>query len=195
MRQANRLAALGNREGNSMLLDKFFGEGRKESPDPEQERHDDPALAVPVIQRLGASGWNDPPPPGEPALAAGADDSPGVGGDAMQDAGAPVVTPAPAAALEFNDLLAKSAELDALIESRKTAFKTQAIAEMRPKIARLGITATDLGFTRPADHMSATSAPKYRNPETGQTWTGRGRMPLWLTGKDRAAYLILAARA
>ncbi|WP_332447955.1 H-NS histone family protein [Burkholderia ubonensis] len=26
--------------------------------------------------------------------------------------------------------------------------------------------------------------PKYWDPETGATWSGRGRMPLWLVGQD-----------
>ena len=32
--------------------------------------------------------------------------------------------------------------------------------------------------------------PKYRDPVTGQTWTGRGKEPVWIRGKDRAAFLI-----
>ena len=32
--------------------------------------------------------------------------------------------------------------------------------------------------------------PKYRNPENGQTWTGRGKEPLWIAGKDRSLFLI-----
>ena len=33
-------------------------------------------------------------------------------------------------------------------------------------------------------------APKYRDPSTGKTWTGRGKAPLWLAGKDKASFLI-----
>lgn len=38
-------------------------------------------------------------------------------------------------------------------------------------------------------------APKYRNTKTGETWTGRGRAPRWITvaenaGVSRDAYLI-----
>ena len=37
--------------------------------------------------------------------------------------------------------------------------------------------------------------PKYRNPETGDTWTGRGKAPRWITeaeasGTDRSHFLI-----
>lgn len=29
-------------------------------------------------------------------------------------------------------------------------------------------------------------APKYRNPESGETWSGRGRAPRWLTLAEKA---------
>jgi DNA-binding protein H-NS len=31
---------------------------------------------------------------------------------------------------------------------------------------------------------------KYRNEATGDTWTGRGRAPKWLEGKDKNQYLV-----
>jgi len=34
---------------------------------------------------------------------------------------------------------------------------------------------------------------KYRNPETGDTWTGRDKEPVWIRGQDREAYLITPA--
>jgi len=38
-------------------------------------------------------------------------------------------------------------------------------------------------------------APKYRDPETGQTWTGRGVIPRWLAaaeseGRDRRHFIV-----
>ena len=30
-----------------------------------------------------------------------------------------------------------------------------------------------------------TVAAQFKNPETGETWTGRGRAPRWLDGKDK----------
>ncbi|WP_080413059.1 H-NS family nucleoid-associated regulatory protein [Burkholderia ubonensis] len=32
--------------------------------------------------------------------------------------------------------------------------------------------------------------PKYRNPMTGETWSGRGRAPKWMAGKERDDFLI-----
>jgi len=39
-------------------------------------------------------------------------------------------------------------------------------------------------------HFKFESAPKYRNPETGETWTGRGKPPLWIRDKDREQFKI-----
>ncbi|MFM2323494.1 MAG: hypothetical protein RL244_373, partial [Pseudomonadota bacterium] len=33
-------------------------------------------------------------------------------------------------------------------------------------------------------------APKYRNNETGETWTGRGKPPRWIQDKNREDFLI-----
>ena len=33
-------------------------------------------------------------------------------------------------------------------------------------------------------------AAKYRDPVTGQTWTGRGKAPKWIDGKDRNQFVI-----
>lgn len=35
-----------------------------------------------------------------------------------------------------------------------------------------------------ATRTRGPSTPKYKNPETGATWTGMGRMPNWAKGKD-----------
>ena len=39
-------------------------------------------------------------------------------------------------------------------------------------------------------------APKYRDPATGKTWTGRGKPPNWIVGvSDRTAFLIAGGSA
>jgi DNA-binding protein H-NS len=69
----------------------------------------------------------------------------------------------------------------------------EAIADIREKITEYGITAEELGFSskRPVVRKQPLP-PKYRNPKTGETWSGRGRAPGWLTGKNRERFLIEA---
>ncbi|NCV85001.1 MAG: H-NS histone family protein [Oxalobacteraceae bacterium] len=36
-------------------------------------------------------------------------------------------------------------------------------------------------------------APKYRNDGTGETWSGRGKPPKWMAGRDKSQFLIHSA--
>ena len=64
---------------------------------------------------------------------------------------------------------------------------------MRAIVAEYELTEEDV-FSKKAPRAAAagtkTVAPKYRDPETGATWTGRGKPPLWIAGKDRLNFLI-----
>ncbi|CAB3755531.1 H-NS family nucleoid-associated regulatory protein [Paraburkholderia humisilvae] len=68
----------------------------------------------------------------------------------------------------------------------------QAIADIKEKIAEYGITAEELGFSSKKRSAARKPAlpPKYQNPKTGETWSGRGRAPGWLAGKNRDRFLI-----
>lgn len=74
--------------------------------------------------------------------------------------------------------------------------KTALLAEFRDKATELGISLKtlmasvqpDLGRKR--RRKGEKVAPKYRNPETGDTWTGRGREPGWIKGKNRAEFSL-----
>jgi len=67
----------------------------------------------------------------------------------------------------------------------------QAIADIKQKIVEYGITAEELGFSsKRSTAKKPPLPPKYRNPKTGETWSGRGRSPAWLAGKNRERFLI-----
>jgi DNA-binding protein H-NS len=92
----------------------------------------------------------------------------------------------------YQEYKAKIAELENLAES---ARKNE-IAEAKEKIASImrdyGLSLADLGGTAKVK-TSKPRAPvptKYRDDATGQTWTGRGRAPKWLEGKNKDDYLI-----
>lgn len=67
------------------------------------------------------------------------------------------------------------------------------INEIKDKMAKYGITVDDLGGRR--RQSTGTVKPKYRDPQSGATWTGRGRAPKWVTeaearGEKRESFLI-----
>ena len=47
----------------------------------------------------------------------------------------------------------------------------------------------------PTSQSGQKVAIKYRNPVTGQTWTGRGKTPTWLIGHQRDTFLISPEQA
>ncbi|AIO68735.1 H-NS histone family protein [Burkholderia oklahomensis] len=92
----------------------------------------------------------------------------------------------------YKELLA---QLDVLKQQAKTARAAElpdVLVELRRKIVKYGLTQKDLFPPRLGRPKKADSLPKprYRDPETGATWTGRGRAPAWIAGQDRERFLI-----
>jgi DNA-binding protein H-NS len=110
-----------------------------------------------------------------------------------------------------------------LMRQAEAARKSEigaAIADIKAKMAAYGITLDDLGgkpkaargrkpkagkaAAKGAKPAKATAKPakvrkpvavKYRNAETGETWTGRGKPPTWLkahevAGRKREEFLV-----
>ncbi|MDF3085834.1 H-NS histone family protein [Burkholderia sola] len=96
----------------------------------------------------------------------------------------------------YRQLSAQLERLQQKIDKEREKAIADAIAHIRAKIDEYDITPEELGF-RPAGSAAATAAakpkralpPKYLNPKTGETWSGRGRAPAWL-GKNRGRFLI-----
>jgi DNA-binding protein H-NS len=57
-----------------------------------------------------------------------------------------------------------------------------------------GTPTTAKKVTNAGNYVRGPQEPKYRDPKTGATWSGRGRAPTWLASvKDRSAFLIAGA--
>ncbi|WP_081057723.1 H-NS family nucleoid-associated regulatory protein [Burkholderia vietnamiensis] len=89
----------------------------------------------------------------------------------------------------LKELLDQRAKLDAKIKEAKDEARAAVIADIMRLIAEHGITHRDI-FGRQNSRSRAKPPAKYRNPETGETWSGRGREPAWIAGRDRTRYLI-----
>lgn len=88
-------------------------------------------------------------------------------------------------------LLAQKAALEAQIETTRKAENAEAIAKVKALIAEHGLTQQDIfGGAMRGRKPTGTVAAKYRDPATGATWTGRGKAPKWIDGKDRAQFAI-----
>jgi len=91
----------------------------------------------------------------------------------------------------LSTLLAQKAELERQIAEVRQSETTTAIAQARSIVAEYGLTEADIfGKSSRAPKAPSTVAAKYRDPATGKTWSGRGKAPLWIAGKDRVAFAI-----
>lgn len=88
----------------------------------------------------------------------------------------------------LSELLKAQQELERQIEEVKQAERAEAIAKIRELMEQNGLSVKDLQV--PGKKRRAKAVAKYRDPKTGATWSGRGREPAWLAGKDRRKFLI-----
>ncbi|EKS9798947.1 H-NS histone family protein [Burkholderia cepacia] len=95
----------------------------------------------------------------------------------------------------YLELKAQAEALAQQAEEARLAELDGIITTMREQIAEFGITPDQLFGRRRAGAASerAPIAPKYRDPKTGATWSGRGKAPRWIAGKNRARFLIADA--
>lgn len=94
----------------------------------------------------------------------------------------------------YLELKAKAEKLLQEAEELRQKELAEVIQEIKAKMEQYGITVADLGGTvktkAKAGKKIGAVAPKYRNPETGDTWSGRGRAPKWLEGKNKDDFAI-----
>jgi len=92
----------------------------------------------------------------------------------------------------YKELLAQRKNLEAQIEAARKAEMQDAVSTVRNLISEFGLTASDVFPTGRAKSATkgSTVAPKYKDPGTGATWTGRGKAPLWIANKDRVQFEI-----
>lgn len=95
-------------------------------------------------------------------------------------------------ATTYRDLLAQKAKLEEQLAAAHAAELETVIAQTRQIVVEYGLTAEDLGLATKAkkQRKGFVVPPKYMDPKTGQSWSGRGRAPAWIAGKNFDRYLI-----
>ena len=93
----------------------------------------------------------------------------------------------------YKDLVAQREALERQIHAARTAELADAVAKARSIIAEYSLTSEDV-FPPARGRRGSSSGmkveAKYRNPTTGETWTGRGKAPKWIANEDRQKFLI-----
>lgn len=86
--------------------------------------------------------------------------------------------------LSLNELLAQRAALEKQIAETMRAERAEAVTQVRSLMAQYGLTVADIGGRAPSAVKRGGGgkvAAKYRDPSTGDTWSGRGLKPKWLS--------------
>ena len=97
----------------------------------------------------------------------------------------------------YKELLKERESLEQAISAARAHELSEAIQKARELVSEFGLTVQDVfpagrGTAKSSVKLSTVNkvAAKYRDPATGQTWTGRGKAPKWIDGQDRTKYLI-----
>jgi DNA-binding protein H-NS len=95
---------------------------------------------------------------------------------------------------DLQELLRQQQALNAQIEEARRSEVASAVAKVRELVQQYTLTVNDVfpsgSGNRRRNRVLGKVAPKYRDPSTGKTWTGRGKAPKWIEGKDRNQYAI-----
>lgn len=93
----------------------------------------------------------------------------------------------------LKDLIAQREILEKQITEMRQQERSDMIRKVRALIAEYGLSEPDLfGGVRGTQKLKGESkvAVKYVDPQTGATWTGRGKAPKWIDGKDRSHFAV-----
>lgn len=95
--------------------------------------------------------------------------------------------------LSYKELLEQREALDRQINEAREREQASALAQVRQLVTQFGLTVQQVFPPTRGVRAAGTGAkvaPKYRNPATGETWTGRGKPPRWIQDQDRTQFLI-----
>lgn len=97
----------------------------------------------------------------------------------------------------YKELLKQREALEQQISEARRRELSDAVAQVRSLVSEFGLTPHDVfpagkgaGKTGRSSMAGTKVAPKYRNPATGETWTGRGKAPKWIQNENREKFAI-----
>ena len=96
------------------------------------------------------------------------------------------------AGLSLAELLAAREALDAKIQAVRSEARDAAIAQIRELMATYDLSQADVMPGAAAAARTRKIEPRYYDPNSGKTWTGRGKAPRWIAGQDYTNFLIPA---
>ena len=93
----------------------------------------------------------------------------------------------------LKDLLNQIETLQNQVSEVRQKEVGEAISKVRALVEEYQLKASDVfpgSKVKAGAKKTGKVAAKYRDPLTGNTWSGRGLAPKWLAGKNKADFLI-----
>ncbi len=85
----------------------------------------------------------------------------------------------------YQEILSQIEELKRKAEEARKQEMSGALAEIRRLMAEFGITVEDIVGRAGKAKSKGGMVAKYRDPDSGKTWTGRGRRPAWVAELEK----------
>jgi len=79
----------------------------------------------------------------------------------------------------YAEIQAQIEQLQADAEKIRQDNMSTAIAQIRALMKEHGVTLDDLSKANGKESSASSPIAKYRDPETGNSWSGRGKKPGW----------------
>ncbi|CAE6822902.1 DNA-binding protein Bv3F [Paraburkholderia domus] len=92
----------------------------------------------------------------------------------------------------YKELLAQREDLEKRITTAYEAEVAEVVEKVREYVSQYNLT-PDQVFGKTGGkrkRKTADGRPRYRDPVSGSEWSGMGRMPGWMKGKDKATFEI-----
>jgi DNA-binding protein H-NS len=90
----------------------------------------------------------------------------------------------------LKEIQAQIEQLQQLAAAQRENELSGAVQQIRDLMQEYGITVDDLQPRGKKGAAKKSGTVQFRNAETGDTWSGRGRMPNWLAGQDREKFRV-----
>lgn len=97
----------------------------------------------------------------------------------------------------YHELKERAAELLRQAEELRSSERNYALQSAKELISEWNFTVSELGLKPAKIDKRVKVSPKYRDPSTGSSWSGRGVMPKWMAaqldaGASKEQFLIAA---
>lgn len=91
----------------------------------------------------------------------------------------------------YKELQEQRDAIEAQMQAMLQQEKEEALVMIRQKVEELGLTPDEVFGKQRKKAEKKPVAIKYSNPETGQTWSGRGKAPAWCnTDRLKKKFLV-----